>query len=67
MIGEYEEEVPRTQSEMAEDFRQSLQWKKLYEKWDKAGRLCRCGNPITLEDAFWFGLCAECRYQVAPF
>lgn len=35
-------------------------WNKVHAAWLKADKKCACGQPITLDDAFHIGCCADC-------
>lgn len=65
-MGEYEE-IELTEEELAEDYEFRLAYDLLADEWEKAERKCRCGNPISLEDAWYFGRCDECRLSDVPF
>lgn len=67
MMGEYEDDDQRTDEEIGEDYQLFLVWAQLANEWEAAGRLCRCGKPITLDDAFYFGICDTCRLEEIPF
>lgn len=65
-MGEYEETEP-TEEELVEDYEFRQAFAQLANAWEAAGRKCRCGKPISLEDAWDFGCCDECRLEEVPF
>jgi len=67
-----DEGVDPTDNDLTDDeqcalYHEQQAWADVNNEWVKAGKKCGCGQPITLEDAFYFGCCDECRRQEVPF
>lgn len=61
---EYEEptlEELQAQAEMIQD------WQVFEAAWEASGGKCRCGGDVSLQDAWHFGCCDECRYDNTAF
>lgn len=45
-------------------------WEHVHSLWLQHGKKCNCGRCISLDDAFYFGVCDACRNaqrQQVPF
>lgn len=62
-----DDEHEATPEEIGETQRLVEEWAALEASWQAAGEKCRCGQPITLQDAFDFGCCAACRKDEPAF
>lgn len=40
-------------------------WNDVAATWLLANKKCRCGQPITLQDAFDFGCCGACLAEAS--
>lgn len=66
-MNEYEDEDQRTDEEIAEDMEERERWEELYAAWLVSGCKCRCGQPISLADAFYYGQCDTCNLSTEVF
>jgi hypothetical protein len=42
-------------------------WETVYALWTAHDKKCHCGNAITLEDAYYNGICNECHQRDIQF
>lgn len=56
----YDEPDDPTPEEIAESEADYIEWVELEKQWKAADCKCKCGKPITLEDAYYYGMCSVC-------
>lgn len=58
------EETELSDNELEALYQLDVEWIEAHRRWLEDGQKCACGQPISLDDAYYIGCCLNCMVSI---